>query len=665
VQAVIERRDCGTGAGGFKPGNKCGAGGGGGGGEASPQVKTWAEKKFADPEHAKAFTEWFGGSQVTDGDGQPRVVYHGTDSGFDEFDPGRIGSATDPGELGAAFYFSTDAKVVGDKKTAGMPVYLKAEIPLRLKAESFSVNKKGLVTAALGIDSGSSAAEITAAAIKAGFDSVVLDYSPIGYNHSEIAVFTPTQIKSATGNSGSFDPKNPKITRAMRAGNQSATTRDCGTGAGGFKPGNKCAGGGGASGSDEKTDKPLQDWRKREEETLSGLRTRLVQERDFADDEIAASNERRSNLSKQMNEAGKGHVEARAEYKNAKQALVEAAMQYADEALSARLQAMDPIRRELFLVNNKSSDDRVESLRQAAISTKEKSAFLADKMLKLQGRMDEESATARNWMQFQKEAGWAAIKEYSMATAAASNADGGYGYLKEFALEESQHFTAKLNSLSVQSSVSESDRALFEENSKKDAVKFLSTVMNPADPAARYLAERSELHVSASNGRAYSLRNEVHVSPHASVGTVIHELGHVYESNGKHVLESAVAFRAQRCSDSGDVKMAEVSSSFGYSDQEVGNPDDFEKVVSAVYRDASDPDSVHVTDDMIKSRAAYIGKAYRNESGKITATEIVTIGLEMLHRNPAAFAKADPEYFDFMVSVVSGKSRSLRQRRKS
>lgn len=452
-------------------------------------------------------------------------------------------------------------------------------------------------------------------------------------------------------------------------------SRECGAnadGGGGFQPGNTCGkgdgGGGAASSSGDsgggKTDKTLQDWRKREEESLSGLRTRLVQERDFADGEIAASNERRSNLSKQQDEAGKGHTEARAEYKNAKQSLVDAAMQYADEALSARLQAMDPIRRELFLVNNKSSDDRVESLRQAAVVAKEKSAFLADKMLKLQDRIEEESATVRNWMQFQREAGWAAIKEYSMATATASDADGGYGYLKEFALEESQHLTAKLNSLSVQSSVSESDRALFEENSKKDAVRFLSTVLNPADPASRYLAERSEIHVSASNDRAYSLRNEVHVSPHASAGTVVHELGHVYESNNKHVLDSAVAFRSQRCSDSGDVKMAEVSSSFGYSDQEVGNPDDFEKVVSAVYRDAADPASAHVSDDMIKARAAYIGKAYRDDSGKITATEIVTIGLEMLNRNPAAFAKADPEYFDFMLSVVSGKSRSLRQRRK-
>jgi len=472
-----------------------------------------------------------------------------------------------------------------------------------------------------------------------------------------------------------------RCVRILRAAQAVIERRDCGTGAGGFKPGNKCAGGGGdsdsgggsgggssggdgaASGGGNATDQALQDWRQSEESPLNRLRSRLVDERDFADKEIAALNERRDKLSRQQEDAGKGHVAARLELKDAKKALAEAAMQRADQALAERLKAMDPIRRELFLMNNKSSDDQVESLRQSAIKAKEKSAALSERMLKLQDRIDAEAATAREWLQFQREAGWAAIKEYSMAAAVASEDDGGYGYSKQLASEESKSFSAKLNSLDIQSSVSDDDRRLFEQNAKKDAVSFLSVVMNPADPAARYLAERSQLHVASSNTRAYSVRNEVHVSPYSSAATVIHELGHVYETNGSHVLDSAVAFHSHRCSQSDDVSMSEVSSSFGYSDKEVGNPDDFEKVVAAVYRDPSAPAREHASDEMIKSRAAYLGKVYRDQQGNVTATEIVTIGLEMMHHNPAAFAKADPEYFDFMVSVVSGKSRSLRQRR--
>jgi hypothetical protein len=36
------------------------------------------------------------------------------------------------------------------------------------------------------------------------------------------------------------------------------------------------------------------------------------------------------------------------------------------------------------------------------------------------------------------------------------------------------------------------------------------------------------------------------------------------------------------------------------------------------------------------------------------ATEIMSMGIEMLSRNAEAFAKSDPEYFDLITGILSG-----------
>ena len=43
----------------------------------------------------------------------------------------------------------------------------------------------------------------------------------------------------------------------------------------------------------------------------------------------------------------------------------------------------------------------------------------------------------------------------------------------------------------------------------------------------------------------------------------------------------------------------------------------------------------------------YMGKFYKDG-----ATEILSMGLQMFYTNPVALAKQDPEYFDFIYSVV-------------
>lgn len=163
------------------------------------------------------FREWFGESQVTDEDGQPQVVYHGTDADFDTFDAGAQGSATDSGFLGSGFYFSTDPRVANNRSTV-MPVHLSLQNPLQLAMPDMKTSKQKVVREALGLETDATSREVSAAAKAQGYDGVVLDYTPSGYAHKELVAFEPTQIKSATGNSGAFDPNDPSILNQLTRG---------------------------------------------------------------------------------------------------------------------------------------------------------------------------------------------------------------------------------------------------------------------------------------------------------------------------------------------------------------------------------------------------------------------------------------------------------------
>jgi hypothetical protein len=172
--------------------------------DAAPALVKAAESKRRAPPLSDAFNAWFGSSRVVDDVGLPLVAYHGTDADFDMFDVQKIGSASDDGHLGRGFYFSTDPRVIG-RRTIGMPVYLRALNPLIVQMPDFRTDKRALVPHDLG-----------------DHDAVILDYSPTGYNHKEIMVRSPEQVKSALGNSGAYDPKSASLTDAAPAPEKAA-----------------------------------------------------------------------------------------------------------------------------------------------------------------------------------------------------------------------------------------------------------------------------------------------------------------------------------------------------------------------------------------------------------------------------------------------------------
>lgn len=161
-----------------------------------------------------AFERWFGKSKVVDKNGQPLVVHHSTDADFTQFKAG---------EGSAGFFFSDDADYSsewGDKK---MDLYLRMEAPLDLRdglsaAAAAALSKAGVDPKLIrslkqgythdpfDFDDG---ARYVSELKKAGYDGLVFNNDAGG--GKTFMVFEPTQIKSATGNNGKYDPTNPDI----------------------------------------------------------------------------------------------------------------------------------------------------------------------------------------------------------------------------------------------------------------------------------------------------------------------------------------------------------------------------------------------------------------------------------------------------------------------
>lgn len=199
----------------------------------------------------EAFKRWFGDSAVVDENGAPKVVYHGTnktqDGGaFTLFDT----YASRYGLMGMGAYFTESPTVAssytqkgrGDAPTV-YPAYLSIKRPLDMDgpadvagwtehfpdADAFheggNTNESWFRAAEESVqDSGAYAgegAEIMQDGIRAmGYDGITHmgggRIDPNSERHRVWIVFEPEQVKSATGNQGTFDPTNADIRFSRR-----------------------------------------------------------------------------------------------------------------------------------------------------------------------------------------------------------------------------------------------------------------------------------------------------------------------------------------------------------------------------------------------------------------------------------------------------------------
>lgn len=163
---------------------------------------------------SEAFKKWFGDSKVVDKNGDPLVVYHATDSEFNVFDRSKLGDSTSgntnwqPAVRSAqiGFWFSDHdlAETVFTDPEKTKAVYLSIQKPYRTKLDSLwnALEHTRPETYVKRLQ-------------ERGYDGLRVQDSEFG-GVSYVA-FEPTQIKSATNNSGAFDPANPDIRFSLKS----------------------------------------------------------------------------------------------------------------------------------------------------------------------------------------------------------------------------------------------------------------------------------------------------------------------------------------------------------------------------------------------------------------------------------------------------------------
>ena len=146
----------------------------------------------------KAFRDWFGNSKVVDAEGKPLVVYHGTPAGgIDVFKVSKSGS------LGGGIYTTPDAWAAS--------IYANEPVPTGRQAAPtvypvyVSIKNPAPVSEAVNVGNWRGEQAVRDTLMERGYDGV------IDWRSGEIVAFRPEQIKSATGNNGNFDPKDPDI----------------------------------------------------------------------------------------------------------------------------------------------------------------------------------------------------------------------------------------------------------------------------------------------------------------------------------------------------------------------------------------------------------------------------------------------------------------------
>ena len=193
------------------------------------------------PVDSPEFKAWFGDSKVVGPDDKPLVVYHGTSKAFDAFSLSVESATGHPSrELGVFFTesphiadrfnrdmgtqdFADPARQPYRDGAAIMPVYLSIRNPKEMTDKEF---RDLMVTPDYELRTPEQYRQLRASLESQGFDGIAVrsEIKKRGgiaspgleeYAKDQFIAFNPTQIKSATGNSGKFDPNNAGIRKSF------------------------------------------------------------------------------------------------------------------------------------------------------------------------------------------------------------------------------------------------------------------------------------------------------------------------------------------------------------------------------------------------------------------------------------------------------------------
>lgn len=138
-------------------------------------------------------------------------------------------------------------------------------------------------------------------------------------------------------------------------------------------------------------------------------------------------------------------------------------------------------------------------------------------------------------------------------------------------------------------------------------------------------SRRVQLHIADPSIRAHCQGQTIFMGK-KSTPVLAHEFGHVIEHGNDRIHKACVDFRRRRTDGEQLKRLNSISGFSSYEDNELSRPDKF-----------ANP---------------YVGKDYGDNA---KSTEVFSMGLELIMKNPAEFAKKDPEHFELIVDIMNGK----------
>jgi hypothetical protein len=134
------------------------------------------------------------------------------------------------------------------------------------------------------------------------------------------------------------------------------------------------------------------------------------------------------------------------------------------------------------------------------------------------------------------------------------------------------------------------------------------------------------MRATRSNRSYYDGKGSVYFNKNRPIASAVHELGHHLEFSDPYVLEKSLEFYDRRTQGENLVRLSILTGDKRYKANEKARKDNFQD--------------------------AYMGKEYVDRNGNRIATEIVSMGIEYMWKDPVGFSQSDPDYFDFIVDLL-------------
>jgi hypothetical protein len=163
----------------------------------TPEFKSWFGDWENDPENA---------SKIVDENGEPKMVYHGTNEKFTIFSLEKVGSNVDYGMWGSGFYFSPIKSFSKGYGSNLLKVFLNIRNPFVRNP-----NLTGSKTEFKPVYGKEESIQLRNEILNANYDGVLQYESGQKNLLTQIVAFEPEQIKLADGTNTTFDVNNPDI----------------------------------------------------------------------------------------------------------------------------------------------------------------------------------------------------------------------------------------------------------------------------------------------------------------------------------------------------------------------------------------------------------------------------------------------------------------------